>query len=98
MAQTWVKRGNLGAPDAVGSGSVGALALGATADIVCPLNRTMPNANYKATASLAATTLTLLGAVSVQGISAQTTTSVTVRVKATAALATGVTVNVIAKL
>ena len=76
---------------------MGALSLGATKDVVCPLNRTMPSASFKATATLSGTG-TLLNSVTLQGVTAQDASSVTVRVKATATLATGVTVNVIAKL
>lgn len=71
-------------PKSAASGTVAnsaTIGIGATADIVVPLSRTMPNATYSAAPTLLAATATLLGTVSIVGVIAQSTTTVTIRVK-----------------
>lgn len=97
-AQTWVKRGSLGRP-ARGTAAVGSMASGSTKDVVVTLDQAMPNVGYTPAPSLSVVPLggaaTLLAAVAVQGVVAQTATTVTVRVRASVALSAGVSVNVI---
>lgn len=94
-AQTWVKQGSFGRPPSKGSAAVGSLALGATKDVVVTISPAMPDTSYVPVATIAGTA-TLLGSVTVQGIMAASTTTVTVRVRATAVLSAGTVVNVIA--
>lgn len=71
-------------PKGAASGSVAnpaSIGIGATADVVVPLSKTMSSASYSAAPTLLAATSTLLGTVSIVGVVAQTTTSVTIRVK-----------------
>lgn len=94
-AQTWMKVGTIGRAPSRGSAAVGALALGASKDVVVAIAPTMPDTGYTPVATIAGSA-SLLGAVSVQGIVATTTTSVTVRVQANSVLSAGITVNVVA--
>jgi hypothetical protein len=70
---------------------------GSTTTVVVTLSRTMPDTAYRAVATLSGITATL-GAVVVQGITARTTTTVTVQIRASAAvtLANVPTVEVLA--
>lgn len=80
--------GTPGTTVAVGKAGTGALTSGATASIVVTLSRTMPSTTYAAVATLSGNA-TGLGATVVQGITARTATTVTVLVKATAAVNAG---------
>lgn len=93
MPQVWVKQGNLGRQDSCGAAAIPALALGAATNVTVTLDRAMPTANYRCTASISAGA-SLLGSVQVQGIVSRTATQVVVRVVATAVLTTGASVEV----
>ena len=95
MTQKWVKIGNIGRVTSWGTAPVGTLALGASADVAVTLQRAMPGAAY-GVASTVTGAATLLANVTVIGIVSRTATTVTVRVRATGALATGATVEVVA--
>lgn len=97
-AQIWTRRGTLGRP-ARGNAAVGSMASAAVKDVVVTLDQTMPNTGYTPVATLSVVPLggaaTLLAAVAIQGVVAQTVTTVTVRVRASASLSSGVSVNVV---
>jgi hypothetical protein len=74
--------------------TAGAITSGATADLAVTLSKAMPNTTYAAVATLSGTGI---GNAAVQGITARTTTTATVRIKATAAVTNNtVTVEVLA--
>jgi hypothetical protein len=88
-AQTKLRQPSVGAPV-----TVGALSLGQTASVVIPFAPALPDTNYVAIPVLYGTT-SLLGNLSLGGITARTTSSVTVSVKAPVlAVAAGATVGV----
>jgi uncharacterized protein YfiM (DUF2279 family) len=77
-----------------GKATYGAISSGATADLAVTLSKTMPNTTYYAAAILSGTGM---ASAAVQGIVSRTTTAVTVRVKASAAVTNNtLTVEVLA--
>lgn len=78
-----------------GQAPVGALLLGAQRDIPVNLTPTPPDDTYSAVATLAGGS-SILGALTIVGITAQTDTTATVTVRATGVVSTGATVTVIA--
>lgn len=102
MPQTWTRTGTLQAavparPTAVGTAAIGALASGATKTISVTLDRTMPSTSYRASVTIAGTTAQLT-VVEVLGVVAASRTAAVcpVMVRATGALTTGATVEVVA--
>jgi hypothetical protein len=86
--------GTPGTTVSVGKATAGAITSGATADLAVTLSKAMPNTTYAAVATLSGTGI---GNAAVQGITARTTTTATVRIKATAAVTNNtVTVEVLA--
>lgn len=69
------------------NGPLAAIAIGGTITVVVTLNATMPDTNYQATATLVSGgTVSLLGQISITGITAKTTTQVTIQLKNSALL------------
>ena len=79
---------------ASGTRASGAITNGATADVAVTLSTTMPSTTYRAVATLSGSAI---ASAVIQGIVSRTTTTVTVRVRATAAVtANTITVEVLA--
>lgn len=84
-----------GITPSVGTGSVGALALGATASVVVPLTPELPDTSFVPIVSLFGGA-GLLGNLTLLGVTAKTTSSVTVAVRAPLAVSAGASVQVVA--